>query len=134
MIHTPTGSGASLPEKGKKMAYRDLIEKERREWIGKTVSYHGEKYLVMDVDYNGSLMINKSADYTDTTAISKFDIDMYEVYWIGGERDGQTVGKFETESEAVSFAKKFSAEHENEFDECWGGVGIVDPDNNPVEW
>lgn len=59
---------------------------------------------------------------------------MFEVYWIGGEKDGQTVGRFETEREAIKFANAFWKDHEEEFDPVCGGVGIVDPDGAVVEW
>lgn len=34
--------------------------------------YAGEIYQVVDVDYNGCLLINKKAEFTDTTAIDAF--------------------------------------------------------------
>lgn len=55
--------------------YKDYIESKKREWIGKQVSYKGTIYTVLDVDYNGALLINKPAQFTDTTAISEFMID-----------------------------------------------------------
>lgn len=51
--------------------YKEYIEKLRSEWIGKNVLYENKKYLVVDVDYNGMLLINKKATYTETTAVSK---------------------------------------------------------------
>ena len=50
--------------------YREWIEKLKAEWIGKEVLYKEKKYTVMDVDYNGFLLINKKAEYTETTAVS----------------------------------------------------------------
>ena len=32
--------------------------------------YENEKYNVVDVDYNGMLLIDKKARFTDTTAVS----------------------------------------------------------------
>lgn len=55
--------------------YKDFIESKKREWIGRQVSYGGTIYTVLDVDYNGALLINKPAQFTDTTAISEFMID-----------------------------------------------------------
>lgn len=52
-------------------AYREYIEGKRKEWIGKKVMYEGEIYTVADVDYNGSLMIDKKARFTETTAVSE---------------------------------------------------------------
>lgn len=42
----------------------------KKQWIGKTVIYENEKYKVIDVDYNGLLLIDKKARWTDTTAVS----------------------------------------------------------------
>lgn len=55
--------------------YKDYVDSKKREWIGKQVSYQGEKYTVVDVDYNGMLLINKPAQFTETTAISPLQID-----------------------------------------------------------
>lgn len=57
------------------MTYREYIEKMKKEWVGKKVSFEGEQYVVIDVDYNGALMINKKARFTDTTAVSQFQLD-----------------------------------------------------------
>ena len=51
------------------MSYKDWIAKERKEWIGKKVTYEGKHYTVVDVDYNGGLLIDKPAQFTDTTAV-----------------------------------------------------------------
>lgn len=58
------------------MSYRDLINQERSEFIGKKVIYKGQPYVIVDVDYNGGLMIDKKAEYTETTAIYRFDKDL----------------------------------------------------------
>lgn len=58
----------------------------------------------------------------------------FTVFFVAGARDGETLGTFETEAEAIRFARQFQEEHEEEFDPCCGGVGIVDNNNNPVEW
>lgn len=55
------------------MTYKELIEKERAEYIGSDVEYEGRKYTVVDVDYNGGLLIDKPAEFTPTTAVSRFD-------------------------------------------------------------
>lgn len=57
------------------MDYKDYIAKMKQTWVGRKVSYDGKEYTVMDVDYNGMLLINKHARFTDTTAISIFQID-----------------------------------------------------------
>ncbi len=54
--------------------YREYINKLKDEWIGKNVMYKNEKYNVVNVDYNGMLLIDKKAFYTDTTAVSRLDV------------------------------------------------------------
>ena len=49
--------------------YREWIENLRMEWNGAEVLYEGIKYRVVDVDYNGALLIDKKAQFTDTTAV-----------------------------------------------------------------
>ena len=58
------------------MSYRSYIEKKRSEWIGKKVIYAGDNnvYTVVDVDYNGALLINKPARFTDTTAVDVINV------------------------------------------------------------
>ena len=56
------------------MAYRDYIKSEQQKWIGRTVYYEGQRYLVVDVDYNGGLLINKPTMFTDTTAVESWQV------------------------------------------------------------
>lgn len=71
---------------------------------------------------------------------SEFDFDpdgeekKYEVIWIGGDRDGETLDTFEDEDEAISFAKEMYKKHKNEFHPVWGGIGIVDANGKTIEW
>lgn len=58
--------------------YREYIETKRKEWIGKKVMYEGAAYTVVDVDYNGALMIGKKARFTDTTAVSVSMVQIVE--------------------------------------------------------
>lgn len=58
--------------------YKEWIEKLKREWIGKSVLYQDRTYNVVDVDYNGMLLINKKAEQTDTTAVSITSITVLE--------------------------------------------------------
>lgn len=51
------------------MDYKERIAQMRAEWIGQEVEFEGRKYNVVDVDYNGALLINKPAEFTDTTAV-----------------------------------------------------------------
>lgn len=50
--------------------YKEYIEKLKSEWIGKSVIYENETHNVVNVDYNGMLLIDKKAKHTDTTAVS----------------------------------------------------------------
>lgn len=54
------------------MAWRDRIETARKALVGKKVRYKDEVYNIVDVDYNGMVLIDKPAKFTDTTAM--FDI------------------------------------------------------------
>lgn len=56
------------------MNYKEYIKHKKDKWIGKKVSYEGNEYTVIDIDYNGSLMINKMNDFNDTTAVTEFMI------------------------------------------------------------
>ena len=58
------------------MSYRDLIEQEREELIGRKVKYKGEPFTVVGVDSNGGVLINKKAEFTDSTAVYRFDPDL----------------------------------------------------------
>lgn len=68
------------------MTYREGIENMKKEWVGKKVRFRGEMYTVVDVDYNGSLMIDLPNQYNQTTAVS---IGMIErIGWEnGGKKD-----------------------------------------------
>ena len=62
------------------MAWSDYINRLKKEWIGKEVSFKGKKHKVVDIDYNGGLLIDKPhfycATYTaPTTAIGFEHID-----------------------------------------------------------
>ncbi len=50
--------------------YREYIEKLKNEWIGKKVIFEGKRYNVVGVDYNGMLLIDRKARYTEATAVS----------------------------------------------------------------
>lgn len=55
------------------MKYEELVAKDRSRFIGKRVKFEGQIYDIVDVDYNGALMIDKEGRFTDTTAVSRFD-------------------------------------------------------------
>jgi len=50
--------------------YREWIESRKNEWIGKRVKFEGEIYNIVDVDYNGFLLIDKKAQYTHNSSFS----------------------------------------------------------------
>lgn len=49
--------------------YKEYIEELKEKYVGKPVVYEGKSYTVVDVDYNGGLLIDKPAEHTATTAI-----------------------------------------------------------------
>lgn len=58
----------------------------------------------------------------------------YEVFWVAGKRDGETLATFDDVADAINFASDFWGKHENEFDEVCGGVAIIDENGKDVEW
>ena len=54
--------------------WKDYIERLKCDWVGKVVTFEDEKYKVVDVDYNGLLLIDKKARHTDTTAVAISDV------------------------------------------------------------
>lgn len=58
--------------------YKEYIEKLKKEWIGKSVIFENDKYNVVDVDYNGFLLIDKKARMTETTAVSTLEVQVIE--------------------------------------------------------
>lgn len=57
------------------MTYKEWIEEQKKLWIGAKVRYHGNIYTVVDVDYNGGLLIDKKGQFTDTTAVDKWHLE-----------------------------------------------------------
>ena len=49
--------------------YKDWIAELKRKWVAKKVIYEREEYTVVDVDYNGGLLIDKRNRYNDTTSV-----------------------------------------------------------------
>lgn len=58
------------------MTYKELVAEDKARFIGKKVKYEGGIYKIVDVDYNGALMIDKESRFTATTAISRFDANI----------------------------------------------------------
>ena len=65
------------------MSYRDLIEQERAEFIGRKVLYKGQPHTIVGVDYNGGLLIDKKTEFNDTTSVYRFDKDLILDYTSG---------------------------------------------------
>lgn len=58
------------------MTYREYIDSLKEKWIGKKVEFCGSVYTVVDVDYNGGLLIDKPTYYcesytSETTAVAQ---------------------------------------------------------------
>lgn len=54
--------------------WKEYIKSLKYKWIGKNVLYDGKQYNVVDVDYNGILLINKKSKYNDTTAVAYWNV------------------------------------------------------------
>ena len=50
-------------------AWKDYIEHRKKKYIGRKVLFDNNIYTIVDVDYNGAFLIDKSARFTDTTAV-----------------------------------------------------------------
>lgn len=61
------------------MTWAEYIAKLRAEWNGRKVIYQGEQHTVVDVDYNGGLLIDRETMYNKTTAIAPYMLDKKEV-------------------------------------------------------
>ena len=48
--------------------YKDYITGLRSKYIGRKVEYEGKAWMIVDVDYNGIIHINRPTTYNDTTA------------------------------------------------------------------
>ncbi len=61
----------------------------------------------------------------------------YTVYWAGnetGRKDGETIKEFNTEAEAIAFARQTLKDCGDEFENCvYSGIGIS-CDGTPIEW
>lgn len=66
--------------------YSQYIAEKRERWIGKKVMYKGWIHTVVDVDYNGCLMIDRKTRFNDTTAVESYMVQ--EVEEKGGGDNG----------------------------------------------
>ena len=57
--------------------YSEWIGNLRRHWIGREVRYEGRQHKVVDVDYNGLLLIDRPTAWNDTTAVMAWQLDDY---------------------------------------------------------
>ena len=58
------------------MEWRERIKAMKSEWIGKKVLFNGNEYTVVDVDYNGALLIDMKAEFTATTAVLPTQVEL----------------------------------------------------------
>ena len=54
--------------------YQEYLRSFYAKYIGARVRYNGLFYDVIDVDYNGFLLLNLPTDHAETTAVSLNDI------------------------------------------------------------
>lgn len=59
--------------------YREYIESMKSEWVGKRVRFEDGIYNVVDVDYNGFLLIDRKARYTETTSVATYHVKVIEI-------------------------------------------------------
>lgn len=52
------------------MKWSAYLASMKREWVGAVVKFEGMLYVVVDVDSNGCLLIDKVAQFTNTTAVT----------------------------------------------------------------
>lgn len=57
------------------VGYSEYIEARKKYWIGKKVWYDADIYTVVDVDYNGMLLIDKPSRYAETTAVESYEVE-----------------------------------------------------------
>lgn len=51
------------------MTYKQHIENLKNKYVGKNYQYEGKIYKIVDVDYNGAILIDKKSEFNDTTAV-----------------------------------------------------------------
>ena len=50
--------------------YQEYLRSQYVKYIGARVRYNGQMYKVIDVDYNGFLLIDIPSDHAETTAVN----------------------------------------------------------------
>ena len=61
------------------MTYREMIIRMKKEWIGMVVSFRGTQYRVVDVDYNGALLIDRPQYYCETYTAPTTAVDITQI-------------------------------------------------------
>lgn len=51
-------------------SYQEYLRSMHAKYIGAQVRYNGRLYKVIDVDYNGMLLIDIPSDHAETTAVN----------------------------------------------------------------
>lgn len=51
------------------MTYKQYIENFKNKYVGKNYQYEGKIYKIVDIDYNGAILIDKKSEFNDTTAV-----------------------------------------------------------------
>lgn len=59
--------------------YQEYLRSYYAKYIGARVRYKGRIHTVVDVDYNGFLLIDIPTDYAETTAVIIADVEFMEV-------------------------------------------------------
>ena len=84
----------------------------------------GEDAIQFDIiDEDGNKVSDFWVDREDA-------VDHWKVYHIGGEHDGEEIGYFEKETDAINFARNYCKKWDDEPD--FMGVSIYDKDGNEV--
>lgn len=60
------------------MTYREWIEEMIQKWVGREVKYLDRWHRVLDVDYNGCLLIDLPTEFTSDTAIGAHMVEDVE--------------------------------------------------------
>ena len=61
-------------------SYKSYIDKRKEKYIGCKVLFGNKQYTVVDVDYNGMLLIDRKTQFNDTTAIDLTSSEVEVIY------------------------------------------------------
>ena len=99
------------------MTYRESIEAMKREWRDRKVEYDGKIYSVLDVDYNGALLIDKPDEFKATTAVSVGMVKLLD--GIGEAGGGAPMNPF---AKAI---RQQLLEYQQQLAAAWAGQGLL---------